>query len=176
MGIAARNPFENDELHGDIDTGEPGTEPEEGELEGKAYEPDPDPVDLTEVHHVAIAVEDLDGAIEEYREGFGVTVENRERLAEEDVEVALLRVGGSLIQLMAATSDDCWLVEFLDGQASALNHVGFTVPDLSVAMATLEARGYDLVDEGPRQGPAGSKIAYVHPPDQPGTLIQLVEP
>ena len=169
MGLTAKNPFENDELIGKTDSGEPGTEPAPDEDDG-------DPVELTRVHHVAIAVEDLDEAIDEYRDGFGVTVENRERLAEEAVEVALLRVGDSLIQLMAATDDDCWLVEFLDGQASGLNHVGFQVDDIAVAMATLEARGYEMVDESHRQGPANARIAYVHPPDQPGTLIQLVQP
>ncbi|MEO6987030.1 MAG: VOC family protein [Aquihabitans sp.] len=173
MGLTAKNPFENDERFRTTTSGEPGTEPEPDE---GGYEDDRVPVELNRVHHVAIAVEDLDEAIDEYRVGFGVTVESRERLVEEDVEVALLRVGDSLIQLMAATDDECWLIEFLDGQASALNHVGFEVDDIAVAMAALEAGGYEMVDEGPRQGPASSRIAYVHPPDQPGTLIQLVEP
>ena len=173
MGLTSKNPFENNELLKQTDSGEPGTEPDPDEA---GYDDDSEPVELRRVHHVAIAVEDLDEAIDEYRDGFGVTVESRERLAEEDVEVALLRVGDSLIQLMAATDDGCWLVEFLDGQASALNHVGFQVDDIAKAMATLEARGYEMVDDGPRTGAANARIAYVHPPDQPGTLIQLVQP
>ena len=63
-----------------------------------------------------------------------------------------------------------------DDQQSGINHIGFTVDDCAAALASLAARGYELVDEEPTPGPSGSLTAYVHPPDQPGTLIQLVQP
>lgn len=170
MGLQARNPFENDELIGDVTSGEPV------DGDGDDEELDLDPIELREVHHVAIAVADLDEALAEYRDTFGVTVDHRESIAEERVEVALLTVGGTRLQLMAPTDDDSWLVEFLDGQASGINHLGFAVDDCAAALESLAARGYELVDEAPQTGPAGTRTAYLHPPDQPGTLIQLVEP
>lgn len=165
MGLQARNPFENDELIGDGESVEPADDGDD-EVE---------PIELRDVHHIAIAVADLADALDEYRDVFGVTVDHRETIAEEAVEVALLTVGGTRLQLMAPIDDDSWLVEFLDGQASGLNHVGFAVDDCAAAMASLSARGYELVDEEPRDGPDGTRTAYVHPPDQPGTLIQLIE-
>jgi methylmalonyl-CoA/ethylmalonyl-CoA epimerase len=170
MGLQARNPFENDESIGKVASGDPAEGDEAGE------EIELDPIELREVHHVAIAVADLDEALAEYRDTFGVTVDHRETVTEERVEVALLTVGGTRLQLMAPTDDDSWLVEFLDGQASGINHLGFAVDDCAAAIESLAARGYELVDDAPQTGPAGSLTAYLHPPDQPGTLIQLVQP
>ena len=174
MGVQARNPFENDDLldverddAGEALDGDDGVEEDEEEL---------DPIELREVHHVAIAVADLDEALAEYRDTFGVTVDHRETVADEGVEVALLSIGGTRLQLMAPVDDDSWLVEFLDGQASGINHIGYAVDDCAATLAQLAARGYELVDEEPTPGPSGSLTAYVHPPDQPGTLIQLVQP
>lgn len=165
MGLQAKNPYDDGELVGDVESGEPLDD----DLD------DADPVELREVHHVAIAVADLDEALADYRDAFGVTVDHRETIAEEAVEVALLSVGGTRLQLMAPSEEDSWLVEFLDGQASGLNHVGFAVEDCSEAMAALASRGYELVDDEPKPGPNGTLTAYVHPPDQPGTLLQLVQ-
>src|SRR5690606_5571832 len=123
MGLQARNPFENDELIGDVTSGEPV----DGDDEVEDDEVELEPIELREVHHVAIAVADLDVALDEYRNTFGVTVDHRESVAEERVEVALLTVGGTRLQLMAPTDDESWLVEFLDGQASGINHLGFAV-------------------------------------------------
>lgn len=170
MGVQARNPFENNEMHDDELTA--AARASAADL----VDDDLDPIELDDIHHVAIAVEDLDEAIGQYRDLFGITVETREVLADEDVEVAVLTVAGSRLQLMAPASDDSWLVEFLDGQASGLNHVGLTVADCATALDELGRRGWDLVDEEPKAGPAGSRTAYVHPPDQPGTLVQLVQP
>ena len=176
MGLQARNPFENDDLL-DVkrdDAGEPVEDDDDENEDDEVL--DLDPIELREVHHVAVAVADLDEALAEYRDTFGVTVDRRETVADEGVEVALLTVGGSRLQLMAPVDDDSWLVEFLDDQQSGINHIGFTVDDCAAALASLAARGYELVDEEPTPGPSGSLTAYVHPPDQPGTLIQLVQP
>ncbi|MCB0975831.1 MAG: VOC family protein [Acidimicrobiales bacterium] len=166
MGLQAKNPYDDGELIGDVESGDPLDDD---------FDDDVEPIELRDVHHVAIAVADLDEALADYRDAFGVTVDHRETIAEEDVEVALLSVGGSRLQLMAPADDDSWLVEFLDGQASGLNHVGFSVDDCAAAMAALESRGYEMVDDEPKPGPNGTLTAYVHPPDQPGTLLQLVQ-
>jgi methylmalonyl-CoA/ethylmalonyl-CoA epimerase len=181
MGLQARNPFENGELD-DVDLEAPdGLEPLRGEAEvsdeeARAREDaDLEPIELTDIHHVGIAVADLDEAVAQYRDLFGATVQDREALVEQDLEVALLEVGPSRIALIAGLSEDSWITEFLDGQGSGIYQVGFQVADVAAALADLGGRGWELVDEEPQVGVARTRTAYVHPPDEPGTLIQLVE-
>lgn len=175
MGLQARNPFENDELD-DIKLEAPeGMKAlrESIELDDDA---DFDPIDVNDVHYVAIAVTDLDESVARYRSLFGATVEDREAIADERVEVAVLLMGNSSrVALVAPTDDESWLVEFLDGQGSGISHIGLEVPDLAASMAALADRGWELVDEEPKAGVANSRTAYVHPPDEPGTLIQLIQ-
>ncbi len=159
MGLTAKNPYEDDE-------------PVEAT---RAGEPELPVVELVDVDHVALAVEDLDEALDDHRDAFGLTVDHREVLDEEGVEVAVLRVGGTELHLVSPVSDDSWLVELLEVQGPGLSHLGYRVADCEAALAELGARGYELVDEEPRRGVAGARVAYVHPPGQPGTLIQLVE-
>lgn len=166
MGLEAKNPFENDELFRADEVQPTDTD----DLDGGA-----EPVELLAVHHVALAVPHLDEAIDAQRETFGVTVEAREILAEEEVEVALLDVGGAYLQLIAPTSEESWVAELLEAQGPGLSHVGYRVADCAAALAALADRGYEIVDDEPRPGVGGTRVAYVHPPDQPGMLIQLVE-
>ena len=159
MGLEAKNPFENDdELEGQ---------------EARATEVD-SVVTLSRIHHVAIAVVDLDIALDHYRSAFGATVDSREILDEDHVEVALLRLGESYLALMTPTSDDADLAAFLDEWGPGLHHVGYEVDDLEAAMASLADSGYEVVDTEPRPGPAGTRTAYVNPHDVDGAIFQLV--
>lgn len=155
MGLEAKNPYENDDFKSD----ESG---QVGDL-------------LTGIDHVGIAVHDLDEAVDEHRETFGVWVDHREILEAEGVEVALLAVGGSYIQLMTPTRDDSPLAGFLAERGPGLHHVGYRVADCAAALAAVVARGHEVVDEEPRRGVRDTTVAFIHPRALYGTLIQLVE-
>ncbi|CAN5626037.1 methylmalonyl-CoA epimerase [soil metagenome] len=155
MGLEAKNPYENDEFKS-----------------SEAAEVD---TELTEIDHVAIAVYDLDEAIAEHRESFGVLVDHREVLEDEGVEVALLKVAQSYIQLMAPTRDDSKLAAFLESRGAGLHHVGYRVDDCGAALAAMIAAGHEVVDTEPRAGVRGTTVAFIHPHTMFGTLVQLVE-
>jgi methylmalonyl-CoA epimerase len=166
MGIQARNPNEDEERDGLGVGGQPIDEAFDG---GQGI-----PL-LTAVDHVAVVVEDLAEAIAEHRERFGVLVDHREELFDEDAEIAFLSVGGSAIALIAPTSDDSSYREFLDEGGPGLHHVAYRVADCAGVLAGLAEAGYELVDAEPRPGPRGSKVAFVHPDAAFGVLIELVE-
>ncbi|MCH8986165.1 MAG: methylmalonyl-CoA epimerase [Acidobacteria bacterium] len=125
--------------------------------------------------HVAIAVHDLDAAIDGYRTMFNIDVLHREVVADQGVEEAMLAVGGSHVQLLQALSDDSPVGRFVAANGEGLHHIAFAVPDLSSALEHLKEQGAKLIDETPRTGGRGAKIAFVHPLELAGTLIELVE-
>lgn len=157
MGVQARNPFENDDP---ID-GAPEAS-SVGEL-------------LTAIDHVAIAVADLDEALDDYRGTFGATVDHREIIEADGVEVAILRVGGSEVHLLTPTRTAGPLAEFLDEWGPGLHHVGYRVADCRAALDAVIAHGLEVVDDEPRPGLRGATVAVVSLRDLHGTPIQLVE-
>ncbi len=130
---------------------------------------------LLNLDHVAIAVEDLDSAIEGYRTRYGVEPLHRERVESQGVEEAMIPVGGSFVQLLQPLSADSPVGRFLAKHGEGLHHVAYAVPDITAALSHLEAEGARLIDREPRVGGRGAKIAFVHPGDLTGTLIELVE-
>jgi methylmalonyl-CoA/ethylmalonyl-CoA epimerase len=157
MGVQARNPFENDDP---ID-GAAGAS-SVGEL-------------LTAIDHVAIAVADLDEALDDYRETFGATVDHREIIDADGVEVAILRVGGSEVHLLTPTRTAGPLAEFLDEWGPGLHHVGYRVDDCAQALESMVAAGATAIDKAPRPGSRGTTVAFIHPKGSFGTLIELVQ-
>lgn len=127
------------------------------------------------IDHVAIAVRDLDDAIERYRTLYGVEAIRREIVADQGVEEAMLPVGGSFVQLLAPLGADTPVGRFLEARGEGLHHLAFAVADINQALAHLEAEGARLIDRQPRRGGGGARIAFVHPKDTAGTLIELVE-
>jgi len=130
---------------------------------------------LLNLDHVAIAVEDLDAAIAGYRSRYGVEPLHRERVDAQGVEEAMIPVGGSFVQLLQPLSEDTPVGRFLAKHGEGLHHVAYAVPDIAAALRHLEAEGARLIDREPRVGGRGAKIAFVHPADLTGTLIELVE-
>ncbi len=130
---------------------------------------------LTEIDHVAIAVHDLDAAIEWYEEVFGATVEHRERVQSDGVEEALIKVADSYVQLLTPTSEDSPVARFLAGRGEGLHHVGYRVADCAVALQAVKDRGGRVIDQAPRPGSRGTTVAFVHPKTSFGTLIELVQ-
>ncbi len=160
MGLTAKNPFEDTE-----------------ELQGEEARPGASGagVEVVGIDHIAVAVADLPAALEHYRTVFGLTVETREVVADEGVEVAVLRVGDVALHLVAPVDDDADLAAFLEEWGPGLHHLGLRVADASDALATLDREGFEVVDEVTHPGVAGARVAYVNPHDVDGTIIQVVE-
>ena len=129
---------------------------------------------LTEVDHVAIAVRDLDAAIDWYKQTFGATVAHREVVERDGVEEALLKVADSYIQLLTPSRPDSTVAKYLDTKGEGLHHIGYRVDDCAKALAAVKANGYRVIDEEPRPGSRGTTVAFVHPKTAFGTLIELV--
>ena len=130
---------------------------------------------LLNLDHVAIAVEDLDAAIDGYRSRYGVNPLYRERVESQGVEEAMIPVGGSFVQLLQPLGDDTPVGRFLQRNGEGLHHVAYAVPNIEAALAHLASEGARLIDEEPRIGGRGARIAFVHPSDLAGTLVELVE-
>jgi methylmalonyl-CoA epimerase len=167
MPIAARNPHEAGDPSGEgFDRGEP--------LEHGEDSADVESL-LTEIDHVAIAVNDLPEAIDYYREVFGALVDHREVVESDGVEEALLKVADSYIQLLTPTRDDSPVAKYLERKGEGLHHVGYRVDDCAVALQAVKDAGGKVIDEEPRPGSRGTTVAFVHPKTAFGTLIELVE-
>ncbi|MDH5374041.1 MAG: methylmalonyl-CoA epimerase [Acidimicrobiia bacterium] len=130
---------------------------------------------LINLDHVAIAVEDLDATIAEYRRQYGVEPLYREVIEEQGVEEAMIPVGGSYVQLLRPLSDQTPVGRYLAKNGPGLHHIAYAVPSIEHALAHLKSEGVRLIDESPRLGGRGAKIAFVHPKELAGTLIELVE-
>jgi methylmalonyl-CoA/ethylmalonyl-CoA epimerase len=132
-------------------------------------------VKLLNLDHVAIAVADLDAAIEGYRSRYGVEPLYRETVESQGVEEAMIPVGGSFVQLLQPLGDETPVGVFLSKRGEGLHHVAFAVVSIETALEHLAAQGARLVGAEPRIGGRGARIAFVHPGDLSGTLIELVE-
>jgi methylmalonyl-CoA epimerase len=130
---------------------------------------------LTEIDHVAIAVNDLEAAVDYYRRAFGAEVYHREVVDSDGVEEALVKVADSYVQLTAATRDDSPIATFLERRGEGLHHVGYRVDDCQAALDAVVAAGGRAIDEQPRRGSRGTTVAFVHPKGSFGTLIELVQ-
>jgi methylmalonyl-CoA/ethylmalonyl-CoA epimerase len=130
---------------------------------------------LTEIDHVAIAVNDLPAAIDWYREVFGAVVDHREVVDSDGVEEALLKVADSYVQLLTPTRDDSPVARYLEKKGEGLHHVGYRVDDCAAALQAVKDAGGQVIDEQPRPGSRGTTVAFVHPKASFGTLIELVE-
>ncbi|HVC70127.1 MAG TPA: methylmalonyl-CoA epimerase [Acidimicrobiales bacterium] len=130
---------------------------------------------LTAIDHVAIAVHDLDAAAEHYRVTFGVGVTHRETIDSDGVEEALLKVGGSYVQLVSPTHPDSPVAKFLESKGEGLHHVGYRVTDCAAALQRVIDSGGKVIDEKPRPGSRGTTVAFIHPKGGLGTLIELVQ-
>jgi methylmalonyl-CoA epimerase len=130
---------------------------------------------LIEIDHVAIAVRDLEAAIDYYRRAFGATVDHREVVESDGVEEALLKVAESYVQLLTPTREDSPVAKAIEKRGEGLHHVGYRVKDCGVALDAIVAAGGQAIDKAPRPGSRGTTVAFVHPKGSFGTLIELVE-
>ena len=130
---------------------------------------------LTEIDHIAIAVNDLEAAIAYYHEAFGAEVHHREIVDSDGVEEALIKVADSYIQLTVATRPDSPIAKYLEKRGEGLHHVGYRVDNCAEALAQMVAAGATPIDKAPRVGSRGTTVAFIHPKGSLGTLIELVQ-
>ncbi len=132
-------------------------------------------MDVTRIDQIAIAVEDLDAALELWERAFGITASHREVVDSDGVEEAMLDVGGVWIQLLQATRDDSPIATYIDRNGPGLHHLGLGVASVAESLEHLRDQGIRLVDEAPRAGGSGHTVAFVHPKGTNGVLVELVE-
>ena len=118
---------------------------------------------------------DLDEAVALYSESLGMPVEHRETVEEQGVEAVLLGVGESHVELLRPLSPDTAVGKFLERSGPGLHHVAYATADIESALESLRAAGLQLIDESPRTGIRGSRVAFVHPKSTGGVLTELVE-
>jgi methylmalonyl-CoA epimerase len=126
------------------------------------------------IHHLGVAVEDLDAAVATYERLFGAKLEQRETVQEQGVEAASLRVGSDRVELLASLGADTPVGKFLAKRGPGMHHVAYEVDDVGRAIDELAAEGAELIDERPRRGLFGLEVAFVHPDSVHGVLAEVV--
>src|SRR5438046_9601394 len=123
--------------------------------------------------HIGIAVKDLAAALAFYRDALGLEIEGAEEVASQSVRAHFVPVGESKLELLEATAADSPIAKYIEKRGPGLHHITLRVEDIDAALAHLKARGARLVDEQPREGAEGSRIAFVHPAAGQGVLVEL---
>ena len=128
---------------------------------------------MTGLDHVAILVADLDAAVKLFRDVYGLELAEIEEVPSEKVRVAIFGRGAGRIELVSPSGPDSPMQKALEKRGEGLHHLCLEVPDLEEAMAALRARGAPLLDEKPRPGAGGARVAFVHPKGSRGVLVEL---
>ena len=126
------------------------------------------------IHHLGVAVEALDEAVETYERLFEAEVEARDVVHEQGVEAVAVRLGDGRVELLASLADDTPVGRFLTKRGPGMHHVAYEVEDLSSALAALAEDGAELIDAEPKHGLFGLQVAFVHPDAVHGVLSELV--
>jgi methylmalonyl-CoA epimerase len=126
------------------------------------------------IHHLGVAVDDLDEAVATYERLFGAELEHREAVAEQGVEAASLRVGAGRVELLSSLGEETPVGKFLARRGPGMHHVAYEVADVGAALDELAATGAELIDERPRKGMFGLQVAFVHPDAVHGVLAEIV--
>ncbi|HTW42422.1 MAG TPA: methylmalonyl-CoA epimerase [Solirubrobacteraceae bacterium] len=131
---------------------------------------------FSRIDHVGVAVEEIEPALELYRDSLELAVAHREVVEEQGVEAVLLDVGENHVELLAPLGPDTPVGKFLARQGPGLHHVAYQVSDIDATLQSLRAAGLQLIDEQPRTGIRGSRVAFVHPRATAGVLTEIVQP
>jgi methylmalonyl-CoA/ethylmalonyl-CoA epimerase len=126
------------------------------------------------IHHLGVAVEDLDEAVATYERLYGATLEHRDTVVDQGVEAASLRVGTGRVELLRALGDDTPVGRFIAKRGPGMHHVAYAVDDVAASLDELAAGGAQLIDASPREGLFGLQVAFLHPEAAHGVLSELV--
>lgn len=130
---------------------------------------------LGRIDHVGIAVRDLDEAVRVYEERLGLKATSRERLEREGIEIAMIPIGESRIELITPLNAQSRLHRFLDERGEAMHHIAYAADDVGAALLKARSEGAELIDEAPRPGASATRVAFVHPKSLCGVLTEFVE-
>jgi len=130
---------------------------------------------LKKINHIGIAVQSLDASLPFYRDNLGMDLVGIEEVAEQKVKVAMLLIGESKIELLEPTAEDSPVARFLEKNGPGIHHMAYEVDGIEAAIAKLLAEGARMIDEKPRNGAHGTRIAFVHPKSSNGVLTELCE-
>jgi methylmalonyl-CoA/ethylmalonyl-CoA epimerase len=128
------------------------------------------------IDHIGIAVTDLEASAELYAQQFDMREQHREIVEEQGVEAVLYEVGDGHIELIRPLSDDSGVAKFIAKNGEGMHHVAYAVDDIDAALERVKAAGMRLIDEQPRKGIRGSRVAFLHPKSTAGVLTEIVEP
>ena len=131
---------------------------------------------FSRIDHIGVAVEEIEPALELYRDSFELTLAHREVVEEQGVEAVLLDVGENHVELLAPLAPDTPVGKFLAKQGPGLHHVAYQVDDIDATLEALKQAGMQLIDEQPRTGIRGSRVAFMHPRATAGVLTESVQP
>ncbi len=130
---------------------------------------------VKKIDHVAVCVSDIDAAAATWQKLFGLAIKEREVVASQSTEAALLPLGESNVELISPRGN-AGLEKFLEKRGPGIHHIAVEVEGIEAALAFLKGLGVPLIDEAPRVGARGHKVAFVHPKATGGVLVELVEP
>jgi methylmalonyl-CoA epimerase len=131
---------------------------------------------FTRVDHIGVAVEDIDAALALYERDYAMTLVHREVVEAQGVEAVLLDVGENHVELLAPLGPDTPVGKFLAKRGPGMHHVAYQVQDIEATLASLRESGIRLIDEVPRAGIRGSRVAFLHPKSSGGVLTEIVQP
>ena len=130
---------------------------------------------ILKIDHVGVAVKDADAALKLFEGILGLKVQGSETVPEQKVRTVFLPVGETEVELLEATAPDSPIARFLEKRGEGVQHIAFCVENIEEALAELEAKGVRLIDRKPRMGAGGKKVAFLHPRDTFGVLVELSE-
>lgn len=130
---------------------------------------------LLKIDHLGIAVSSIDAKKNFWTDVLGLTLEGTETIQEQNVTTAFLPVGESEVELLESTSADGPVAKYIEKRGEGIQHVAFRVDNIEEALAELKAKGIALIDQKPRIGAGGAKIAFLHPKATSGVLVELCE-
>ncbi len=130
---------------------------------------------VTKIDHIGIAVKNLDEALKFYEEVLGIKCVGTEVVEEQKVKTAFLPIGDTEVELLEATDEDSPIAKFIEKRGEGIQHIAYRVDDIEKALEKVKAKGIRLIDEKPRKGAGGAKIAFLHPKSTYGVLIELCE-
>ncbi len=130
---------------------------------------------LLKIDHLGIAVSSIDAKKNFWTDVLGLTLEGTETIQEQKVTTAFLPVGESEVELLESTSEDGPVAKYIEKRGEGIQHVAFRVENIEEALAELKAKGIALIDQTPRIGAGGAKIAFLHPKATSGVLVELCE-